>query len=115
LASLLTTPDLIEAINNDDAAICSFERALQSLNKSCPKMLFVCFGIGGTARLVVGIDKRVVTVKNVLDDYYNRIGMLGTYSARFPTRLDKSWYKMLLTTWRLVASDWTVPIDTYIV
>jgi hypothetical protein len=90
LAIQLTPADLINTINDDDAAVCSFERALQSLDKSCPKMLFVCFGVGGTARLVVGIDERVVTVNNMLDDCCKMIAMLGTYSARFPTRLDKS-------------------------
>jgi hypothetical protein len=115
LASLLTTPDLIDTINNDNTAVCSFERTLQSFNESRPEMLFICLGVGGTARLVVSINKRVVPVNNVLGNDRNTSSMVGAHNARLPTRLDNSWYRMLLTTCRLVASDWTVPMETYIV
>jgi len=36
LAGLLTTMDFINAIDNDDAAVRSFEWALQRLDQSCP-------------------------------------------------------------------------------
>ena len=57
---LLATVDLIDAINNDDGAVCSFERALQRFNQSCPEVFFVCLGVGCAAGLVVCIDEGVV-------------------------------------------------------
>jgi hypothetical protein len=63
LAGLLTATDLIDAIDNDDAAVRSLERALQCFNQSGPEMFFICLGVGGSTGLVVGVDKRVVPVR----------------------------------------------------
>lgn len=115
LTILLTTTDLIDTVDDDDTAVRSLKRALQGFDERRPQVLFVCFGVGGAARLVVGIYQRVVPVRDALDCNGDSNQVMKTHSARLPTRLDNNWYRMLLTTWRLVASDWTVPIETYIV
>jgi hypothetical protein len=58
----LSAVDLIDAIDDDDAAVRSFERALQCFNQSGPEVFFICLGVGGSARLVVGVDKRVIPI-----------------------------------------------------
>ena len=63
LTGLLTAADLVDAIDNDDAAVRSLERALQRLNECRPEVLLVRLGVGSGARLVVGIYERVVPVR----------------------------------------------------
>jgi hypothetical protein len=62
LTGLLIAADLIDAIDNDDAAVGSLEWALQCFNQSGPEVFFVRLGVCGGARLVVGVYKRVVSV-----------------------------------------------------
>ena len=60
LASLLTTLDFVDTIDDDDAAVRSLKGTLQSLDEGSPEVFFVCLGVGCAAGLVVCIDEGVV-------------------------------------------------------
>ena len=62
MAGLLTTMDFINAIDNDDAAVRSFEWALQRFNQGRPKVFLICFGVRGATGFVVGVYEGVVSV-----------------------------------------------------
>lgn len=69
MTTLLTTLNLVDAVDNDDTAVCTLERALQSLDEGSPEMFFVCLGVGSTAGFVVCDDKGVITgeIESVLE------------------------------------------------
>jgi hypothetical protein len=60
LASLLTTLDLVDAIDDDDAAVRTLEGTLQSLDQGSPEVFFVRLWVGCAAGFVVCVDERVV-------------------------------------------------------
>jgi hypothetical protein len=60
LASLLTALDLVDAIDDDDAAVRALKGTLQGLDKGSPEVFLVCLGVGCAAGLVVCIDEGVV-------------------------------------------------------